>query len=49
MLKAAGGQGMAFALTAALTLSGLPHISHAQVAKKLLVASLEGRGAAAAR
>src|SRR5215470_20266571 len=42
MLKAAGGQGVAFALAAALMLSGLPHIGNAQVSKKLRVASLEG-------
>ena len=42
MLKAPGGQGVAFALAAALTLSGLPHIGYAQVSKKLRVASLEG-------
>jgi hypothetical protein len=42
MLKAAGGQGGAFALATALMLSGLPHIGNAQVSKKLRVASLEG-------
>src|SRR6516164_9689826 len=42
MLKAAGGQGGAFALAAALTLSGVPHLGNAQVSKKLRVASLEG-------
>jgi hypothetical protein len=31
-----------FALAAALTLSGLPHVSNAQDAKKLRVASLDG-------
>jgi len=42
ILKAAGGQGVAFGLAAALTLSGLPHISNAQVSKNLRVAGLEG-------
>ena len=48
MLKTAGGQGVAFALAAALTLGGLPHTGNAQVSKnaqtskKLQVASLEG-------
>ena len=42
MLKTAGGQGVAFALAAALTLSGVPHLGNAQVSKKLRVASLEG-------
>jgi len=42
MLKVGGCQGVAFALAAALTLTGLPHIGYAQVAKKLRIASLEG-------
>jgi hypothetical protein len=48
MLKTGGGQGVALALAAALTLSGLPHVGNAQVPKnvqapnKLRVASLEG-------
>jgi hypothetical protein len=33
---------LAFALAATLMLSGLPYVSHAQVAKKVSVASLEG-------
>ena len=42
MLQVAGGQGVAFALAAALTLSGLPDLGNALVSKKLRVASLEG-------
>src|SRR3974377_943162 len=42
MLKVGGCRGVAFALTAAVTLSGLPHVGNAQVSKKLRVASLEG-------
>jgi hypothetical protein len=33
---------LAFVLAATLTLSGLPYVSNAQVAKKVSVASLEG-------
>ena len=42
MLKAGGGPAVVFAFAAAFTLSGMPHIGNAQVAKKLRVASLEG-------
>jgi hypothetical protein len=37
-----GVKGAAFALAAALTRGGLPHVGNAQVSKKFSVASLEG-------